>query len=417
MRRLLLLTYAFPPDIMAGAARPGQLYEYLPRHEIQPIVFASSREYSSSGEPFVFRVPSGSESSAVSRAATFAHWFMRNCAPYDDRQSWAPYAASAAARILQFHGADAIYSTSPFLAAHLAGYWLKAKFDLPWIADFQDPVRDNPFRRRRWIYPHDALLEYAIFRKADRLIANTDTVAAAWRSRYPKWTGKISVLWNSFDPHEQLETPSTPDRTYRILAHVGSLYGGRHPGQILTAIKRLGIDRSAIRVKLIGPIEAGVVERQVRLFEEMRQSGVLEFENQPVPRTEALKEIGNADFLLLLDLNEANASLQVPSKLLDYIRAGKPILAYTPRNSPAERILANSEIPYVALDPAAPRPGDDQNVLAFLRGPRQVHRPSQWFEENFSAATQARIVAKLLEDLLPGKDRREEGIHTKREEE
>jgi len=400
MRRVLLLTYAFPPDNVPGAARPGQIYGYLPQHGFQPVVFASSHYNAFSEHALVHRLPAGGESSGVSHATTLIRWFTKYCAPYDDRLSWAPCAAAAAAQFVRNHSVSAIYSTSPFLAAHLVALWLKARFGLPWIADFQDPIRDNPFRRRRWIYPYDTILERAIFRKADRLIANTDTVAAAWCGHYPQWTGKISVLWNSFDPHEEIEPSTTPSRTYRILAHVGSLYGGRHPGHLLAAVKRLGIDRSALRVKLVGPLEAGVIERHATLFEELCQSGVLEFENRLVPRREAMKEIGDADFLLLLDLNETNASLQVPSKLLDYIRAGKPILAYTPTNSPVQRILVNSEIPYVALDPAAPGPDDDQNVLAFLRAPRQVHHPSRWFEENFSAATQARTLARLLEDIL-----------------
>jgi glycosyltransferase involved in cell wall biosynthesis len=399
MRRLLVLTYAFPPDNVAGAVRPGQLFDYLPRHEVQPIVFAS-REYSTSEKPFVFRVPSGGETSAVARVAKFAHWFMRNLAPYDDRPSWAPYAAAAAARFIDSQTVDAIYSTSPFPASHLAAYWLKTKFGLPWIADFQDPIRDNPFRVRRWIYPYDTLLEYGIFRKADCLIANTDTVAAVWRKRYPQWARKISVLWNSFDPREQIETSSVSGRTHTMLAHVGTLYGGRHPGSLLAKIKRLGLDASVLRVKLVGPIAPGVLASQEELFEEMRQRGVLEFDGRLVSRGEALKEIGSADVLLLLDVNEANASLQLPSKLLDYIRSGKPVLAYTPHNSPVERVLANSGIPYLALDPADASPDDDGKLLALLRGPRRVHRPSRWFEENFSAETLARTFADLLDGQI-----------------
>src|SRR5579871_3255150 len=89
---------------------------------------------------------------------------------------------------------------------------------------FSGPVRDNPFRTRRWFYPYDALIERGFFRWADHLAANTDTVAAAWRARYPQWREKISVLWNSYDPLEPIATGETARRPERVLAHIGSLY-------------------------------------------------------------------------------------------------------------------------------------------------------------------------------------------------
>lgn len=400
MRQLLLLTYTFPPDNTAAATRPGQLYDFLPGHGYQPLVVASSFEGSRSKDQLVQRVPAGDESTRTKLASRFARWFMRYFGPYDDKLPWAPNAVSASARFIRSRPVEAIYSTSPFLASHFAALWLKAKFGLPWIADFQDPVRDNPFRTRRWFYPYDAFVEYCIFRYADRLIANTDTVAAAWSERYPQFASKISILWNSFDPRQKL-TPSSPSlRAHRVLAHIGTLYGERHPGQVLSALERLGVRSSDVRVKLVGPIEARILDRHGPLFDRMRQSGVLEFDNRLVEREEALSETAEADFLLLLDLNAKNASFQLPSKLLDYVRFGKPILAYTPANSPAERILARSGVAYVAIDPSAPDAFGDQKVREFLRLRSESRPVSSWFEETFSAESQARTVTALLDGLL-----------------
>jgi glycosyltransferase involved in cell wall biosynthesis len=403
MRHLLLLTCFFPPDNTPAAARPGQLYDYLPEHDYQPIVVASSSEGSLNVGEFVRRIPSSDEATTVRFVSNLARWFMRFCAPYNDRLPWVPQAASAAASLIKSRPVDAIYSTSPSLAAHFAALWLKARFGLPWIADFQDPVRDNPMRTRKWVYPYDALVEFSIFRYADRLIANTDTVAAAWCARYPQWAHKISVLWNSFDPHEEIETTLAPPRDYRVLAHIGSLYGGRDPGLALSAFERLGVDASAIRIRLVGPIETGILARRAALFERMRRSGVLEFDNARVPREEAVRETAQADYLLLLDVNDSNASFQVPSKLLDYIRYGKPILAFTPTGSPVERILVQSGIPYVTVAPDVTEANCDQKVFEFLGFATKRSQASAWFEENFSAKTQARTLSRLLNGLLPPK--------------
>jgi hypothetical protein len=401
MRHFLLLTYAFPPDNTPAAARPGQLYDYMPENGYQPIVVASSSYGASEAGEFIHRVPSGDETAGANFTSRLAYEFMRYCAPYNDRLPWVPYAVSAAARLIRSRPVDAIYSTSPFIASHIAALWLKARFGLPWIADFQDPVRDNPFRTRNWIYPYDTLIEKSIFRNADRLIANTDTVATAWSTRYPKWAEKISILWNSFDPHEGIEPASSPLRAHRVLAHIGALYGGRSPALLLSSLERLRVGPSATRVKLVGPIEPGVLASQAALFERMRQSGILEFENRLVSREEALLETAQADYLLLLDINEKNAAFQVPSKLLDYIRFGKPILAYTPKDSPVERILVESGTRYVAIAPTTPEPISDQKVSEFLRLSIEPYRASPWFESKFSARAQAQTLNKLLNDLLP----------------
>jgi hypothetical protein len=156
-------------------------------------------------------------------------------------------------------------------------------------------------------------------------------------------------------------------------------------------------------VKLVGPIDPQTFSAHKRTFERMQRSGVLQFKNTLVPRSDALNETLEADYLLLLDLNEQNASFQVPSKLLDYIRTGKPILAYTPENSPVERILARSGIPHVTIDPRAADTISDQRLLRFLQIPPETHKASSWFEANFSAKALADSTATRLNALLSAK--------------
>jgi glycosyltransferase involved in cell wall biosynthesis len=400
MRNILLLSYAFPPYNAPGAIRPAQLFRYLPELGFRPIVIASQVEGISNSEPHVHRVPAENVPVGVSVTSNIVRRVMRVAAPYNDHWPWVPYAASAASDLITSQGIEAVYSTSPFLASHFAALWLKLKFGLPWIADFQDPVRDNPFRARNWVYPYDLIIEWAIFRGADWILANTDTIAARWRQRYPQWADKISVSWNSFDPAEHFEVASRVQRPYRVLAHVGSLYGRRHPRKLLASIERLGITPSALRVKLIGPTDLEVVSAHESQFERLHRSGLLEFDNRLVPRVEALRATVDADYLLLLDVNENNTSFQVPSKLLDYIRSGRPILAYTCHNSPVERILTRSGIPHVTVDPATPDDHSDRRLLEFLQLEPGDYKASPWFTTNFSATALTSSTAKILSDLL-----------------
>jgi glycosyltransferase involved in cell wall biosynthesis len=325
---------------------------------------------------------------------------MRNFAPYDDRLPWIPFASGASADLIGSRRVEAIFSTSPFLASHVVALLLNRRYGLPWIADFQDPIRDNPFRTRHWFFPYDAILERLFFHFADRIVANTDTVADAWRARYPKFAHKISVLWNSFDPREEIVRAERPQRSHRVVAHVGTLYGDRHPGRFLAALERLDVMASDIRVKLVGPIEPQLLQHLQPLFDRLTKRGVLEYGNRLVDRLEALRETAVAEYLLLLDLNAKNVAFQMPSKLLDYVRYGKPVLAYTPRNSPVERILAESGLAFVAIDPGESEESEEEKVAAFLRLPVESRPVSLKFKETFSAQTQARIAARLLDELL-----------------
>lgn len=398
MANLLLLSYAFQPDNTPAAARPSQLFRYLPEFGVTPFVFASSVEGSVNPETTVWRVPEQHEAAGLVAASAAARVFMRFAAPYNDRLPWVPYAAAAAARLIRSRKIDAIYSTSPFLASHFAALWLKQKFGLPWIADFQDPVCDNPFRNRNWFYPYDPLLERRIFERADHVIANTDAIAEVWRQRYPARSDAISVLWNSYDPDEAIERVPSAARTHRVLAHIGTLYGGRHPGQLLGSLKRLGTSADALRVKLIGPIDDAVLNAHGASLAAMGE--VVEVTNALVPREEALRETAEADCLLLLDVNERNTAFQVPSKVLDYIRIGKPILAYTPADSPVDRILQQSGIAYAVIAPDMPDAEADRRVEEFLSLPLTVREPSPWFVRTFSARTQASTVAEMVQGLV-----------------
>jgi hypothetical protein len=87
-------------------------------------------------------------------------------------------------------------------------------------------------------------------------------------------------------------------------------------------------------------------------------------------------------------VNTSHSALQVPAKLFDYIRVGRPVLAFTPPASPSERILRQSGIAQISIHPADDAAATDGKVLAFLDLPATPQRPAPWFDETFSAPWQ-----------------------------
>jgi hypothetical protein len=396
---ILLLAYRFPPEIASGAARPYRFYKYLPEYGYDCEVVTSGVQPVS--EPRnIHRAPAETNHLKSIRGASFAcaqlqRWLL----PYNEQLPWLPHAIAAANTALSKRRFAAVLSTSPPLVTHLAALSLKRKHRLAWIADFRDPLVGNPFRNRRIAARYDAMIERTLFRHADALLGNTDTTVTAWRERYPQWADKMQVIWNGFDPEEPFGPAPIPPRPYKLLSHVGTLYGGRRPKLLLDSVERL-IDRgelspSSFKIEFTGPME----QNTDRSFTRLLEMGCVRC-TPPVPRAEAMRKVAESDLLLLLDLNESDASFQVPAKIFDYIRTGRPILAFTPKDSPVQRILKGAGPAHVCVHPDDPPGISDQKLLAFLHLDGTSIRASEWFWREFDGRAQAGAVAATLDRLM-----------------
>jgi hypothetical protein len=109
--------------------------------------------------------------------------------------------------------------------------------------------------------------------------------------------------------------------------------------------------------------------------------------------------MGKVDYLLLLDINDRNLGLQVPAKVFDYVRIGRPILAYTPNGSPLAGILMKSGVPHQIIYTDSPEPVRDEKLMALLRLSSEPVQPSPWFLEQFDASRQTSTLVDILESL------------------
>jgi glycosyltransferase involved in cell wall biosynthesis len=399
-----VISKSFPPDPMSGAARVGRFCTYLPRHGFRPIVVTAAHSAVSRDEPWVFRVRVGESQGLDRLISALATWTQRRLLPYNDSFPLACLAFRTASRLVRTARPVAVFSTSPPPPLHLTALLIKLRHHLPWIADFRDPLLGNPFRRRRWLFPFDRIVEGLTFRYADRLIANTDALAAQWRQRHPRHAHKIHVIWNGFDPAHELPAARLPERSYCVLAHIGSLYGARNPGRLLTSLSRLiargDLRPERLRVRLIGRVDEGLVERHRHEMDALAPYGCLEWDTRMVTPEEATAAAVSADYLLLLDITEGDSSVQVPAKLFEYIRIGRPILAFTRTDSPVHRILQQSGILFRTVPPDAADPDVDQTFIDFLSLSSERRPPGDWFRMTFDGAEQTRVLAGLIADQV-----------------
>ena len=407
-RPILIVAYYFPPENTSGAARPFRFYKYLREFGYEPYVITSS-PHPGTATPNVYCVPGLRDVAGADRQTlrgisemVLRKYFMS----YSENLTWIPDAVAEVRRVAPPGGFHAVLSTSPPATTHLLAWRLHKQLDIPWIADFRDPIAGNAtyVGQRLTVQPAvDRWLQRSILERANLVIANTANVAEDWKRNYPRAASKLHVIWNGFDPSENVAAAPLPARPYRVLAHTGILYADRHPGMLLASVERLiargVLDPSTIRIELTGEISHHTLPVQIGSFTRAIESGCLQCEGVHVARTEATRRTQEADYLLLFDVLNAAAGRQVPAKIFDYLRIGRPVLAFTVRGSGTDYILERSGIPYVSvyLDDTDDRV--DEKLTAFLRFPTDPVEPSSWFLQNFDGREQTGTLAGLLDSL------------------
>lgn len=388
--RVLLFSLVYPPDNYSGGARPHRFSKYLQElgYLVDVLAGGTAEQYIHDGNVHRVRaqLDHGIKNSLVERV------FRRTLLPHDEGIAWIPRIVSFARRWRTDE--CVIISTSPPFTTHLAALAAKKLYGWAWIADFRDPLLGNPYRNNS-VRTVDRMVERAIFRNADALIANTDTVAELWRGKYPEHATKIHVIWNGFDPQETMCPAPIPQQARRVLRHVGNIYGDRYPEMLLASLNRLiasgKCDPAAFCLDLVGPLETP--------GEGASSDPWFRCDPNLVSKSEANRLITEADYLLLLDVTKGNTGLQVPAKTFDYIRIGRPILACTVRGSPVDRILTHSGVPYVGLYAGDSDEEIDRRVLTFLNFSNNPVEPSNWFQRTFNGERQAETLGKIVETV------------------
>jgi glycosyltransferase involved in cell wall biosynthesis len=402
----LILAYHYPPSGAIGARRPAQFVKYLSRMGYRVEVLTASRQDQPAAG--VTYVPDPADPLRKGSLAGMTHMLLRKFFfPFEDSVVWSWNLYRAAEKIIRESPEDwVVLSTFPPISTHLAALRLRKRYPIRWAADFRDPLahapsrgfalQESPFLVRRLSPATDERIERSIAHRADLMIANTDIVADHWRHRYPRQASKITHIWNGFDPEQRLQAEPIPPRPYRLMAHVGNLYHGRHPGLILESLERLlasgRLRPGSFRLKLLGAIEqGGIIDPHILV--RLTGVGCVEVAPWTDSRHEAQKVSAQADYLLLVDWEEGQ---QVPAKIFEYICIGRPILALTAKDSPSARILKNSGIPHLILAPDTPLAVADEEFLKFLQLPSDPAPPSRWFDEQFNAERRVATLVRLL---------------------
>ena len=406
---VLLVAYHFPPDNAIGGARPYRFYKYLKRLGYECHVLTASVQEKDGGTGGVAEIEYIPDPlrvqprSGIAWQAERIGWkfFLRS----EMALGWSAGVFRAGKAFLNSRrdsGDVTILSSAPPLGTHLAAMRLAAISGCPWIADFRDPIHSPNGEHAVFQKAFGPAIEGWVLNKADSILANTDAMHGVWSARYPGLGGKLHMLWNGYDSEDAVDTYSILARKRKVLSHVGELYGGRDIRPILHAASLL-LKSGRLAAGTIAICQTGVAEAselpEPAFLEAAQRDGWLEL-RLAVPRKEARTIALESDGLLLI---QPHTAVQVPGKLFEYLRMGRPIFAYVVRDSPVERILARAGVPYECVYPEHSTEEMALKLLSFLQNLTGVPAsPSAWFEETFEASRQIETLDVLARSLHSG---------------
>ncbi len=255
---------------------------------------------------------------------------------------------------------DLIATFGEPMSDHLLGLRLKKVFNVPWLAHFSDPWSDNPFRKLQPVSKFvNRALERRVIEDADAVVfTSPETIDLVFRKYSPALRQKAFLLSHAYDPKlygNYVKRSSGPI----MLRYIGNFYGHRSPKPLIEALAELQRNESDalldVRVELIGSI----APRMMRSSEWRSLPPELLVARGSVSYAESLRLMRDSDILLTIDA-PADLSVFFPSKLADYIGAGRHLVGIVPPGA-AARIIG--ECGGRSISPS----GSVENLAIFLR--------------------------------------------------
>lgn len=460
-RKVLVLTYRFPPQGGGGVQRTLKFVKYLPQWGWLPVVHTVRnphwplRDDTLLGEiPPEVRVyrtltveferlqgaagslfteaereqspgPSGKAASPQARsflrrsgkaAANFVH---RRILIPDPQVAWILPAFLKSLYIARKGGMALMYTSSPPNSVQVLGLLLKRATNLPWVADFRDPWTEGIRRKLAYQGNHrrqrlEAALERAVLTRADHIVVTTEKTLEQFAQKYPSVSAtKFTVITNGFDPADFSLDPAGPplftpgEFNLTLTGNVEAMFDAipffRALRELLDEDEEM---RSRLKVNFIGT-KRGKYDDYIKRNQLDTHVRYIAY----VPHATSLQYLAESDVLFLCQIPVyESASTKLSGKLFEYLYMRKPILALTLPGLTSE-ILSRSGLGIVV------DPNDWQEIKKALRDLYLQYRGEQGsmaadeaYIGGFDRTQQTRCLARLFDHVVSCRRRSDRAI-------
>lgn len=242
---------------------------------------------------------------------------------------------------------DLLLTMSQPHANHLAGLRLKRTTGMPWAAYFSDPWSHNPYAQfgSPRIAAYHRNLERRVLEGADLVFFTCEEMLRFVSQDYSATLSpKGAVLPHSFVPewYHLVPVRNARENAAIQMLHTGHFYGPRSPMPLLRALERLS--RGGSLTNRLSVNFYGAFPDHARAEAERRGLGQVCHIHGSIPYLESLGRMMMSDVLLTIDapLTSTAESVFLPSKLIDYLGAKKPVLALTPKRGASSRVVSEA---------------------------------------------------------------------------
>jgi hypothetical protein len=372
MKKVLIVTYYFPPAGGPGVQRWLKFVKYLPDFQIEPIVYIPQNPtypivdegllsdvsdqltilkqpiWEPYGLASLFSkkniknisagiIPTVQKQSWKERLALFVRG---NLFIPDARVFWVKPSVTYLKDYCQANDIDTIITTGPPHSLHLIGLALQQQVGIKWVADFRDPWTTIGYHRALkllpWAQRKHKRLEKQVLQAADAIIVTSATTKTEFESLTSR---PITVITNGYDTTTE---PSLRLDTKFSFAHIGSLLSARNPIVLWEALSELLKEvpelAQHLQLKFIGTTSQEVKDtlEKLGLLTYVRDYGY-------VSHDEAVKHQKESQVLLLIEIDSPETKLILPGKLFEYLVSGRPILAMGPAGSDFASIIQETQ--------------------------------------------------------------------------
>ena len=274
---------------------------------------------------------------------------IRRLYPIDENIGWLPYLIKAGRKIIKEQNPDLIFvSCGPFSSA-LAAYRLSKESGLPLVVDYRDYwtlLSDYDLMGSRLKRAYSVAWEKRILKHASLVVCATKGIAEDLDRHFPFGIKERSfVLYNGHDEADFGDlVESAPSSDEFSLCYFGNVYARRslkYLYQAVLELEREVLTPANLKIKLYGSFNREV-------YEEIEHSGIGEMISvlPMLSHHDALQEMQKADALILL-INSSSPKGTLTSKVFEYIRIGRPILALVPHHGEAADLLRHCGHNYI----------------------------------------------------------------------
>ena len=364
MKRVLIISYYWPPTGGSGVQRWVKFAKYLPSEGWQPVIYTPENpEQLAVDESLAKEVPEAAEivktriiepyelykkllrrsghskeavevnpvnaqnKSALQKAAM---WVRGNLFRPDPRCLWIGPSVRFLKKYLAEHPVDLIVSTGPPQSMHMIGLRLSRETGLPWIADFRDPWTKIFYFKHLAMTPATERwhkkMEKKVLDEASAVVAVSPLVQQEFQAMTDT---PVELITNGFDEcdfsaDKYTEASGGPAQEFTI-THTGLFAADGNPTVLWDVLsEKCNSDetfRKLLKIKLIGKTDDQILKA---LKDRGLGDSLIDMGYQP--HSVAVQEQRKASLLILPLRKEPEYKAVLPGKLFEYLASQRPIL-------------------------------------------------------------------------------------------